>query len=74
VDLSRRVKEHNTSKLGARYTKCRRPVELLFSKPFGTRSVASKEEFRIKTLSREEKLNIVKKGNTNRESKAKKDG
>jgi len=60
VDLARRVEEHNTSKLGAKYTKCRRPVELLFSKSFRTRSAATKEEARVKKLSREEKLEIIK--------------
>ncbi|MDD3190149.1 MAG: GIY-YIG nuclease family protein [Candidatus Pacebacteria bacterium] len=61
VDLARRVEEHNFSKLGAKYTKSRRPVELLFSKSFRTRSTATKEEARIKKLSREDKLEIIKK-------------
>jgi len=61
VDLKRRVEEHNGSKLGAKYTKARRPVELIYSRKFRTRSSASKEEFRIKTLNREEKLEIIKK-------------
>ena len=32
VDLKRRVGEHNTSKLGAKYTRSRRPVKLVYSK------------------------------------------
>ena len=60
VDLARRVGEHNSSKLGAKYTKYRRPVELVFSKRFRTRSSASKEECRIKSLTREEKLEIIR--------------
>ncbi|MFA6918267.1 MAG: GIY-YIG nuclease family protein [Candidatus Gracilibacteria bacterium] len=60
VDLSRRIKEHNTSKLGARYTSSRRPVKLVYSKKFRNRSSASKEESRIKNLSREEKLGLIK--------------
>lgn len=59
VDLERRVKEHNSSNLGAKYTKVRRPVKLVFSKKFKTRSLASKEEMRIKGLKREEKLELV---------------
>lgn len=60
TDISRRVSEHNSSKLGAKYTKARRPVKLIFSKKFRTRSKASKEEARIKQLSRGEKLLLIK--------------
>lgn len=62
VDLERRIAEHNGSKLGAKYTKCRRPVELLFSMEFATRSQATKEEARIKNLTRREKMEIVGRG------------
>lgn len=61
VDVSRRVEEHNTSPLGAKYTRARRPVALVYSKPFRTRSAACKEEARIKKLSRTSKLELVKK-------------
>ncbi len=60
VDLERRIKEHNDSKLGAKYTRARRPVKLVYSKKFRNRSSASKEESRIKNLSREEKLGLIK--------------
>jgi putative endonuclease len=59
VDLERRIKEHNGSNLGAKYTKVRRPVKLVFSKKFKTRSLATKEEMRIKGLKREEKLELI---------------
>ncbi|MCK5085549.1 GIY-YIG nuclease family protein, partial [Candidatus Parcubacteria bacterium] len=61
VDLERRVNEHNSSKLGAKYTKARRPVELIYSKRFRNRVTASREEARIKSLTRKEKLEIIKK-------------
>lgn len=61
VDLKRRVVEHNSSKLGARYTKARRPVKLVYSKRFRNRSTASKAEAEIKKLSRKEKLKLIKK-------------
>lgn len=64
VDLERRIKEHNSSNLGAKYTKSRRPVEIIYSKEFPDRSLASKEEIRIKTLSREEKLKFIKHNST----------
>lgn len=60
TDLNRRVEEHNTSKLGAKYTKGRGPVSLIYSKEFEDRSSASIEEARIKKLSREEKLKFIK--------------
>lgn len=59
TDLQRRIKEHNSSDLGARYTRGRRPVKLVFSKKFKNRSKASKEEARIKKMSRKEKLKII---------------
>lgn len=60
VDLARRVREHNTSKLGAKYTRARRPVKLVYSKKFRNRSLASKAECRMKKLSRAEKLKLIK--------------
>jgi len=59
TNLDRRLKEHNSSKLGAKYTKVRRPVKLIYSKEFTNRSEASIEEARIKKLSRPEKLNFI---------------
>jgi putative endonuclease len=59
TDLARRVLEHNTSTLGAKYTRGRRPVECVFSRSFRNRSAASREEARIKRLSRVEKLALV---------------
>lgn len=61
TDLDRRVKEHNTSKRGAKYTKARRPVKLVYSKKFRNRSTASKAEAKMKQMTREEKLGLVKK-------------
>jgi len=61
TDLDRRIKEHNSSKLGARYTKVRRPVKLVYSKDFTNRSEASIEESRIKKLSRLKKIELFKK-------------
>lgn len=60
VDVKRRLREHNSSALGAKYTKTRRPVALIYGKKFRNRSLASKEEARIKGLSREEKLVLIK--------------
>lgn len=59
IDLDRRVAEHNDSKLGAKYTRARQPVKLVYSKKYRNRSTASKAEAEIKKLSREEKLNLI---------------
>jgi len=60
VDLERRVEEHNTSNKGAKYTKSRRPVHLVYSETQHDRSSASKRESTIKKLSRSEKLILLK--------------
>jgi len=59
TDLGRRVREHNSSKLGAKYTRMRRPVKLAYSKKFKNRSKASAEEYKIKSLNRTEKLKLL---------------
>jgi len=61
VNLDRRVGEHNSSKFGAKYTRSRRPVKLVYAKKFRNRSTASRAEAKIKKLTRTEKLKLVKK-------------
>ncbi len=56
-DLDRRIQQHNEGK-GAKYTKGRGPVALIKSFDFATKSEALKEEYRIKQLSKEEKLKL----------------
>ena len=60
TNLKRRIAEHNNSPLGAKYTRGRRPVKLAYSKRFKNKSTASKEEARIKKMSRKEKINLIK--------------
>lgn len=59
TDVNRRVDEHNNSVKGAKYTKIRRPVELVYSEESENRSSASKREYEIKKLSRKQKLELV---------------
>ncbi|MDD5032137.1 MAG: GIY-YIG nuclease family protein [Patescibacteria group bacterium] len=59
TDLKRRIKEHNDSVLGAKYTKGRRPVKLIYSVRKKNKSLAQKEECRIKKLSRAKKFKII---------------
>lgn len=58
-NVSRRVHEHNTSARGAKYTRGRRPVELVRSWAVGTRSDAAKAELRFKKLTREQKEDAI---------------
>lgn len=60
VDLARRVSEHNSSRRGAKYTRGRRPVRLVYTKKFRDRAEATRAEIQIKKLSRQEKLNLLK--------------
>jgi len=59
TDVKRRVDEHNDSKKGAKYTKPRRPVELVYSEIAQDRSCASKREREIKKLPRIKKLELI---------------
>lgn len=56
TDLERRIEEHNGS--GAKYTRGRGPVKLVYSAEMKDRSEASKEEYRIKKLTRAEKKSM----------------
>jgi len=58
-DLQKRIEEHNSSGKGAKYTKARRPVTLVYSETAQDRSSASKREYIIKKLSRTQKLELI---------------
>ena len=60
TDVGQRVEKHNKG-TGAKYTKVRRPVQLLYCRVIGTKSDALKEEYRIKQLSRKAKLELCQK-------------
>jgi putative endonuclease len=49
-DPERRLREHNSTRSGARYTRGRRPVTLVYLERFPTRSAASKREHLIKKM------------------------
>lgn len=59
TDVQRRVQEHNSSDKGAKYTKLRRPVKLVYQEESQDRSSASKREHAIKKLTRQEKLELI---------------
>ena len=61
TDVTKRLEEHNSSDKGAKYTKARRPVKLLYEESSSDRSSASKREYAIKKLTRLKKLQLIKK-------------
>ena len=59
-DVARRVDQHNgVGRTGARYTRARRPVRLVYQEPAADRSSAATREYAIKRLSRGAKLTLV---------------
>jgi putative endonuclease len=58
TDIARRVVEHNEAKVGAKYTRGRRPVRLVYSEKFSTRGEALSREADIKKLTRMEKIEL----------------
>ncbi|MFC1843971.1 GIY-YIG nuclease family protein [Thermodesulfobacteriota bacterium] len=59
-DLEKRIEAHNSGKDGARYTRSRRPVSLVYSEEAGSKSEAASLEYRIKKLTRAKKDMLVK--------------
>lgn len=57
-DLKRRLKTHNIGK-GAKYTRCRLPVELVYYETYETKNEAMKREYSIKQLSRADKVQLI---------------
>ncbi len=58
-ELERRIQEHNSSDKGAKYTRARRPVVLVYQEEHIDRSSASKREYVIKKMSRKYKLELI---------------
>ncbi len=59
TDLERRVREHNGGKRGAKYTRVRRPVELVWSKEYKNRSEAQSAEYNFKKLFHNQKWEVI---------------
>ncbi len=59
TDTDRRVEERNEGKIGAHYTKTRRPVELLYSEKFNSKKEALQREIEIKKMTRQKKLELM---------------
>ena len=63
TDLEKRVEAHNLGK-GAKYTRTRLPVELVYYEAFASKEEAMSREWHIKQLSRKDKLRLIQEHNT----------
>ena len=61
-DVEKRFEAHISGK-GAKYTRANKPKKIIYQARFDTKSEAMKEEYRIKHLTREEKLEFIKTHN-----------
>ncbi len=59
-NINKRIEEHNGVG-GARYTRSRQPVQLVYQEPADSRSEASRQEHQIKQLSKKDKESLVLK-------------
>jgi putative endonuclease len=64
TDVDARVKKHNSGK-GAKYTKKRLPVKLVYKKEYPSKSEAMSREYQIKQLSRVDKLGLINENKQN---------
>jgi putative endonuclease len=62
TDIERRLGEHNAEKTGARYTRARRPVKLVYQETAESRSEAARREYRVRRLPADEKRALVARG------------
>ncbi len=59
-NIEKRLKTHLAGK-GAKYTRCRLPVKIVYLEEFETKEEAMKREYEIKKFSRDKKLSLIKK-------------
>lgn len=62
-NLEKRMASHNAG-MGAKYTRNRHPVELVYYETFETKEEAMSREYAIKRLTRQEKLRLIENWNT----------
>jgi putative endonuclease len=66
TEIGRRLTEHNSTAKGAKYTRGRRPVRLVYYKAYEDRSSAQKAEHKFKRLRHAQKARIIEKYTKNR--------
>ena len=60
TDVPQRLEQHRTGK-GAKYTRSRKPVELVYQEDCADRSAALKRELEVKALTKDQKLKLIQK-------------
>jgi putative endonuclease len=59
TDIARRVDEHNNSKIGAKYTRARRPVTMVYQEVAEDKSSAASREYKLRKLKKHQKELLV---------------
>jgi len=59
ADVARRLAEHEQGDRGAKYLRGKGPLEVVFEEAAGDRAAASRLEYRVKRLSRSQKLELI---------------
>lgn len=59
TDPERRLREHNSGRAGAKYTRPRRPVEMVYLEPAASRADAARREYEIRQLTRSDKQVLI---------------
>jgi len=57
-DVQKRFEKHKSGK-AAKFTRANKPLKIVWYKEFDTKSEALKEEYRVKSLSRKEKEELI---------------
>lgn len=60
-DVEKRFEAHKSGK-GAKYTRANKPIKIVYTVCFDTKSEAMKEEHRFKEMTKKEKLEFLKRG------------
>ncbi|KAJ51876.1 putative endonuclease [Clostridium tetanomorphum] len=60
-NLKKRIETHSKGK-GAKYTRCRLPVKLIYYEKFENKILAQRREYNIKQMKRKEKLQLIEMG------------
>lgn len=63
-DIDKRIETHSQGR-GAKYTRCRLPVKLVYFERYADKIAAQKREYAIKQMSRREKLQLIENSKVN---------
>lgn len=63
TDLDRRLQQHNHGSQGAKYTRARRPVKLVYQEQAVDRSAAQQREYHIRRMTAAQKRDLIRRAN-----------